>query len=739
VAGYDDFPILLETWRTCLQDMFDLDSLMQLLAELESGEISWSSINGSHPSPMGMSGSWRQINEYMYRDDSPSHTTQSALREDLVSSLLTSPGFQPDFTEDLISQFESKRKRESKGYAPQTARDLLDWVIERIMIPAEEWERLLARIETEYKLTGQDILVPLAEKLAWIRPPGSTASLVVAMENVGRIISALYGRNADLVVAPILPDSDHIPKWETMLKAPETEYPNDVGQERIRLLGEWLSFYGPISEAMIIDKTGLKIGFLKEIMQDLAETGRSLIGPFMIGRETELICDKENFSILLRLKRLAAVPVFDPLPISALPYFIAKIQGLTGGGRSKEQLYQCLEQLSCYGAPAAAWESEILPARLDRYDTSWLDSAMQASDLMWVGCGHEQISFCFQMDLDLIQAEPDEAGHSIPASNDHQVELENLFPDMGAGYDFSRLQRRSTLSPSDLSQMIWGAVWQGKVVNDTALALRKGIENRFTVPAHVPENKNLISGQPRTGGQRRRHGARGRISKWKPALPFAGYWRSIQPENVDADLLEAAERTKERIRVLLDRYGIIFRELLVREQKEFQWGRLFRSLRLMELSGEIVSGYFFVDIPGPQFMSHKGFQILQRLSPGSEVYWLNAQDPASLCGIALKRIKDGLPPRHSGTHLVYRGDRLVLVSRRNGGELTFHVAASDPDIQSYLGVLRHLISRQFQPRRQITVEVINDQPAAKSPFVDALKISFDVLMEHKNVVLYRRL
>jgi len=738
VAGYDDFPILLETWRTCLQDMFDLDSLLPLLAELESGEISWSAISGSHPSPMGRSGSWRQINEYMYRDDSPSQTAQSSLREDLISSLLISPGFQPDFSAELISQFEAKRKRESTGYAPQTPLELLDWVVERVMMPAAEWERLLTRIKSEYRLSNQDILLPLAGKLAWIRPPGSKASMVVAMENAARIISALYGGDEDLAIGSILPDTDEIMNWEAVIKAPESESPSDVSQERMRLLGEWLSFYGPISAAEIKEKTGLKHGLLNSIIQDLADAGSILSGLIMIGSETELLCDKENFNILLRLKRLAAIPVFDPLPISVLPYFIAKIQGLTGGKRSKAQLYPCLEQLACYGAPAAAWEAEILPARLDRYDTSWLDTAMQASDLMWVGCGHEKILFCFQMDLDLIQGEPDDASSNVSASIDDPVELETLFPEKGAAYDFNSLLRRSELIPSDLVQTLWNAVWHGQVVNDTALALRNGIENRFSVPAHAPENQNLITGQARTVQQGRRRGVRGRLSKWKTAVPFSGYWRSIQKETEDADPLEAAERSKERIRVLLDRYGIVFRELLTREKKAFQWGRLFRFLRLMELSGEIVSGYFFKDIPGPQFMSHKGFQILQRLSPGSEVYWMNAQDPASLCGLAVEKTKDALPPRHGGTHLVYCGDRLVLVSRRNGADLTFHVAVSDPDIQSYLGVLRHLLTRQFKPRRQITVETINAEPAAKSPFVDILKISFDVLTEHKKVVLYRK-
>jgi len=241
--------------------MFDLDSLLHILTELESGEISWSAISRSHPSPMGMSGSWRQINEYMYRDDSPAQTAQSALREDLISSLLTSPGFQPDFSEDLIIQFESKRKRETKGYAPQTPRELLDWVIERVMIPAVEWERLLTQMKTEYQLSDQDVLAPLAAKLAWIKPPDGHASIVVAVENIGRIIPALYGQDEDLFIEPILSDTDEIMNLKAGLNPTESENSSEISQERMRLLGEWLSFYGPISEAMILEKTGLKKKF----------------------------------------------------------------------------------------------------------------------------------------------------------------------------------------------------------------------------------------------------------------------------------------------------------------------------------------------------------------------------------------------------------------------------------------------------------------------------------------------
>jgi ATP-dependent Lhr-like helicase len=192
------------------------------------------------------------------------------------------------------------------------------------------------------------------------------------------------------------------------------------------------------------------------------------------------------------------------------------------------------------------------------------------------------------------------------------------------------------------------------------------------------------------------------------------------------------------VRILLDRYGILFRELLERESPLFRWGKIFRALRLMELSGEILSGYFFKDIPGPQFISLRAFQMLQGKLPEKRVYWVNATDPASLCGVQIKSIKGELPKRIPGNHLVYHGTRLVVVSLRNGHDLTFNVPPGDSHLPEYLGFLRHLLNRQFQPLRRITINTINNEPAATSPYLDMLRVSFDVMIQGKNVILYRK-
>jgi ATP-dependent Lhr-like helicase len=242
--------------------------------------------------------------------------------------------------------------------------------------------------------------------------------------------------------------------------------------------------------------------------------------------------------------------------------------------------------------------------------------------------------------------------------------------------------------------------------------------------------------RPSTRG--RRFSSRTRFSEWKSALPSSGYWHIIPPSESETDLLETEELKKERVRLLLDRYGILFRELLLKELPALRWASLFRSLRLMEFSGEVLTGCFFNGIPGLQFISHQAFQRLRQNLAEESTYWINATDPASLCGIQLEEVRGTLPKRVAGTHLVYRGNRIVVVSKRNGRSMSFNVPPDDPQINEYLGFLSHLLARQFKPLRQITIETINEVNAANSEYVDSLSLRFEVIIDYKNVILYRK-
>jgi ATP-dependent Lhr-like helicase len=213
-----------------------------------------------------------------------------------------------------------------------------------------------------------------------------------------------------------------------------------------------------------------------------------------------------------------------------------------------------------------------------------------------------------------------------------------------------------------------------------------------------------------------------------------GIWFIPELPPPPEDPLEEREIQKERVRLLLSRYGILFREILQRELPPLQWGRLFRTLRLMELSGELVSGHFVQGITGLQFASPG---VLREIAAGGgeeRVYWMNAADPASLCG---RELPGELPRRVPTTHLVYKGAELVLVSRKSGRELTIHPPSDSPRIQEYLSFFSTLLSRQESPMRRIRTESINGEPARESAYAGALK-SYGFIADGPYLTLYRR-
>jgi ATP-dependent Lhr-like helicase len=778
VLQYEDFPILLEAWRTCLKDELDLQALTGLLVELESGDIGWSEVHTGHPSPMARSITWPQINQYMYMDDQMRGAKGSRLRTDLLHEVALTPELRPAVPVELAEELEMKRRRLSPGYSPHSALELLEWVKERLLLPESEWEPLLRAIRRDHGLSPEAVLAPIAARLAQIQPAGASGPLIVALEMLSRVNLGFYGE-IGAAAAVKLSSGEAVSPSEVV----DPEYPEPAGENRdelfTTLLSEWLQYYGPRTAEFVRTTLGLDGDRLAAAVEGLADAERLVVGRLLEYAEEETLCDSENYEVLLRLLRAGARPVFTALDVERLQPFLAEWQGL-GGSEARggaDELFRAIEQLACYPAPAELWETEIFPARLGSYDLSWLDSIMRQSDLRWIGMVNRRVAFCFEPDLDLMQEEEGkidqrpmrgvetgrmrlghgagEKGESNGANGEggprltgegesvavaeEEAELGRLFVDPAARYDFSTLLRTSNLRPSELADRLWNGVWRGKLANDTFAALRHGIENHFKV-ANPAE-------QMAKGSRRRRHGARASFSMWKGSLPMAGNWaRILWPERAE-DAIEKAEREKDRARLLLDRYGILFRELLQNELPAFSWGSVFRALRLMELSGEVLTGYFFHGIPGPQFVSHEAFRRLQRELPGlpeelekseEAVYWMCATDPASLCGVPLEGLKGKLPRRVASTHLVYHGGKLVMESRRGGKTLLFHVPEDDPHLQTYLGLLDHLLTRKFQPLRRIVIETINGADAAPSPYADALGIRFDVSPDFKNLVLYRK-
>ena len=731
VLNDEDFPILLETWRTCLQDEFDLENLKRVLTELESGSILWTEVHTPLPSPFAQSDWWRQVNQYMYMDDQPRPDKMSRLRGSLLQEIVFTAGLRPTVSRGRVEQFELKRKRLSYGYSPQASRELVDWVMERVAIPKGEWEDLLKAMQRDH---GVDLnsFTELEDKLIQLHPFEAREPLIIAREMLSRIINTLYGSEKSIRV-------------QSLTDAPlsEEEYGTSKGDREESegidgLIGQWFQFYGPVSIAFIHTTLGIESERLQLIIEDLIDSQKLIQGQLVTDGEPNEVCDSENFEMLLRLVRIEAVPVFEPLGIEWLPLFLADYQGVTKSQDGIDGLYRCMEQLLCYPSEARTWESEIFPARLHPYDPSWLDTLIQEGELLWIGSEGHWVTFCFESELDLLQEESEEVDLT---SDDQSISRlgpilpVDLFPDAASRYDFSTLLRLSKSESAELSRRLWDEVWKGRVTNDTFITLRRALMSRFKIPERVSENLR----EPHRRASRLRRLSLAERKKNQFYQLYPGNWHQIpRPELVD-DLLETEERRKDRVRLLLDRYGILFRELLQREWPAMRWSNIFRALRIMELSGEVMAGIFFHGIPGPQFISHRALRRLQRKLPEDAIYWINATDPASLCGTQLDSIRGMLPARVASTHLVYRGSRLIVVSKRNGKDLTFHAAADDPSLPEYMGFLRHLLTRKFQPVKRVSIETINDEKATQSPYLPCLRTSFEVAVDYKNVTLYRKM
>ncbi|MBN2326531.1 MAG: DEAD/DEAH box helicase [Candidatus Omnitrophica bacterium] len=723
IGRYDDFPILIETWRTCLQDEFDLPTLKKLLMEIHTGDIQISEVHTSAPSPFSGSLTWIQTNALVYMGDASYTERASVLRDDLIHEAAGSADLRPEISSDLIRQLEKRLQRNIAGYAPDSEQDLLDWAKERLLIPEEEWESLCAVIRRIEDVCFNSLLASLSLKIVLVRLPKCACSSVVALEKIPYLLDSFGISKEDCRFYPLAGgDKEASIDWNKMQKIWDAEREADESCSLADWFGAWLAFYGPVSKSFISERLGIQGDVLEEAIQSLLEEERLIFGILRKDSTMEEICDRQNFEILLRMMRRESAPRFTPLPEEKLSCYLARQQGLAQRGETLDDLQNVLEPLLGFTAAAEMWERELLPSRMKHYIPSWMDDLTRDTDLMWYGSGKKNITLCFQNQIDLFFSQSPE--NRLPGqSKTYSGSSSCIFPDPRGKYEFSQLLESTQATSAQLTERLWEEVWQGRAGNDSFSALRKGIETKFKATDISFEHTR---------------GRRSGFNRWRVSRPFSGNWFSIDSPMPAEDALELLERQKECVRTLLDRYGILFRNLLSREHPSWRWGVLFKAMRLMELSGELTGGYFFEGVGGIQFVRTNALDILQKGISENAIYWMNAADPASLCGIPLEGLPFQLPARRTTNHVVFHGANLVLTSMRQGRELDIRVEPAHPDLPAYYGLFADWLNRSFQPKRTISIETINGIAASASPYLSPLRELFHVAVDYKKVVLRKR-
>lgn len=668
-AGYPDFPMLLESWRTCLQDEFDIESLCRMLTELEDGTIEWTFVATGTPSPFASNVTFAQINRYMYADDTPEEDAgPSALSDDLIRHVVHNAELRPPIRREIIRAYLAKRQRTADGYRPATAEDWCEWAKERILIPAAEIDAGGSAGAT----------LPADELLVWLEEPA------------GRDEKRAWLTHRELLHG--LLESGLCEGFVFQGAAPAVAEARTAEQ----LALEILSFYGPLTEAEIAD-------ILPRVPAGLLDADEELVSGCLVADDPAFYyCDAENYGTLLRFQRAAARPELRPQPIEALPGFLASWQRFGASG-DDEHVLDVLERLRGFRAPVRVWLHDLISARIAGVANSRFDDVLARHGMQWQGAGREAIAIGYPEDLQLV-----DGGAEASAT------LANLFTDPSARYSFGQLADRSGLSLEAFNEQWWRSVWGGEIASDNLAPLRQGEERGYALTLATPKRKS--SGRP---GRRR------------GTLPpgWTGNWSVRTPTEADLDPLTELEDAKDRARMLLDRYGLICREIANREGGLLRWRQLFRALRLMELAGEVTAGYFFNSLSGPQFAGPGALRRLQQGWHPPNDFWVNAIDPASPCGL-IPGSAD-LPARRPSNYLAFHEGALALVIERSGRRLHFHREPEDACMDSVCRPLTHLV----RLRRRVEVERINDAPARFSPYLEPLGRLFNAVNDHKHLVL----
>ncbi|MDR1127954.1 MAG: DEAD/DEAH box helicase, partial [Treponema sp.] len=693
VSGFDDFPLTAEAWRSCLKDRFDLPGFAALVKDIGLKTVSLSFFRTRLPTPFSREQMWKDTSAHMYEYDerpdlraagSPGRTS---LADQIIREALEKPDARPPLPAALAAGFCARLKRELPGWAPTDALSLGEWVRERIAVPLDEWESLLAAIPEE-----------LGETL---RADPALGGRITPVQREGAEIAAVVHR-------------DFAETWKAGAAC---------------CLGPGLRFQGPVSPARIGEVFGTGGAETESAILALCESGGLVRDVRVAGTETAFVCDRENLEILLRLSRKKNRPRIAERPAAVLVPFLARRQGILiwgAGSRAAEPPAAAFcpepgtasppwEKLPGYAAQIALWDRDIFPCRAAGHSPEKTDREIAAGRLFWYGAGQGRAAFSDPASADLVL--PERRG---------EEELPELFLAHRAFFDrerdFWEIREELGLDTRSCAEAVWDLARQGLLSSDTWESARRFAE-QGAPPKSLKEEAAppALRRLPRGFGSRVPRALRDR---WRGGPPVPGKWFSLEPEDgfAGSDPLDEENLNRERIRLLLGRWGVLARPLLEREAPCLSWAKLLPAIRRMELAGELCSGRFFAGINSLQFAA-PGIEIEQELAAAENekgVYWMNACDPASPAGMELAGLPFPLPSRLPGSRLCFRGSSPVCVSARNSREIEALFPPEDPGAGRILAFL--VPPRGTPPSlRKTVIEKINGVSASRSPYGEILK------------------
>jgi ATP-dependent Lhr-like helicase len=638
-SQYASFPIILETVRECVQDVFDVPGLSRLMREIGSRKVRLVEVETPTPSPFARSLMFGYVAQFLYEGDSPLAERRAAalsLDPTLLAELLgrgEGAALRDLLDPAALAQTESELQRMAEGRRCRGAEDVADLLR---VLGAQPHAAILDRcVEGSTANEVSAWLVDLESDRRLIRVRVGGEERWAAIEDAGRLRDAL-GVALPTGVPEVFLDPVLDPLGD--------------------LVARYARTHGPFTGRDVADWFGLGMAVVADVLRRLVASGRVVEGELRPiesggGGHTNDFCDAEVLRTLRRRSLAALRAEVEPVAAVDLARFLPSWQGVGVGLRGTEGVLRAVEQLSGAVVPASALETLVLPSRVTAYSPALLDELTAGGEVIWRG--HSSLPG----DDGWISLHLAETANLTLAAPSEEIDLTDLHRDVlgalaGGGAFFFRTLSDSVAGADDheLTAVLWDLLWAGRVTNDTLAPLRALLAGGRT--AHKPRRSGPRS--TRYGGRSTSLGALSgrRLSTSRAALPTrtgpptaAGRWSLLPALEPDATV-----RSYAAAEVLLDRYGIVTRGSVVAEGISGGFAGVYRVLAAAEESGRVRRGYFVEGLGAAQFATAGAVDRLRAqsrpLPDGPAPYGagrsenatsvvLAASDPANPYGAAL--------------------------------------------------------------------------------------------------------
>lgn len=692
---YPDFPILLETARECLQDVYDLPALQTLMKRVAGREVQVAEVVTERASPFAQTLLFGYVASFLYEGDTPLAERRAAalaLDPRLLAELLGRAELRELLDPDVLERTEAELQRLAEDRRVSGVEGVADLL--RLLGP-------LTSAEIAERSTDDDVLPLLAalqETRRAIEVPVAGVVHWAAVEDAGRLRDALG------TVVPIGVPQAHL---------------DSVDDPLADLVSRYARTHGPFTTPEVADRLGLGTAVVADVLRRLSRDGRLTEGEF---RPSATGSEWVEPGVLRRLRSrslAAARQQIEPVEPLALARFLPAWQGVGSSSRGPEAVLGVVDQLAGVALPASAWESLALPARVRDYSPGMLDELLGAGEVVWTGAGTLPGSDGWVQlhPADLVLPSLREQPETTPVQDLLLAALES-----GGAYLFRQLVQHAAVHaetmPEDdeVVRALWELVWAGRVGGDSFTPVRSRLGGRGAHRTRAPAPRVRAGRAGRSAGPRR-------AALGPPTA--SGRWFAV-PEPVSG-----TEQQLARTEALLARHGVVTRGPVMAEQTPGGFAASYRVLRELEQTGACLRGYYVDSLGAAQFAAPstvdrlRSFQRDDESPSGDDALVLAATDPANVYGAALAwpdvvDAEEGTrhrPARKAGAVVVSHDGHAVLYVERGGRKvLTF------TDDTARLEAAARALAGTVRAGRltRLTIESVGGRPVGSSPLGEAL-------------------